>query len=333
MSVRVSARCDQDYAQQPVSTSTLPKSRRYTPDVVRTFVAMVLLLALLPAIVAANLTTWASRTVLDEAVFTTTVDNTLNEADLERKIADQSTSALLQIVGDSPFIYAALATQVLGLDASTPNEVVRLALTERVMALLDTPPVRAERARAVLAFHAVLTDGLDAVAPPIMVRGSELVLDLAPLIQRIVDGLDPRLTQAGLPPVPNGFAVLDIAPASTVRTVSDAATEMERDRLLAPLAVAVLAFWILLLAHRRLRAVGLMGGVSLVAGLATLAGVTAVTTTLFRTGSLSDSVTDRVVAESVGSFSTVLSDQSFVLIVGGGAVALAMGVVLAMTRR
>jgi len=73
--------------------------------------------------------------------------------------------------------------QILGLDANASNDAVRSVLTDRILTLLDRPSVKAERDRAVLAVHAVLTDGLDVATPPIIIRGSQVSLDLAPIIQ------------------------------------------------------------------------------------------------------------------------------------------------------
>ncbi len=301
---------------------------------VRTFIAAILLVALIPAVVAANATTWASRTILDEAVFTTTVENTLNETDLQRGIANSSARALVEMISGSPILYGALATQVLGLDASASNDTVRSVLTDRILALLDRPSVKAERDRAVLAVHAVLTDGLDVATPPIIIRGSQVSLDLAPIIQRVVDELDPRLTQAGLPPVPSGFAVLDVAPARTITDFSSVAGELDRDRGIAPLIATLLAVAILLVAHRRMRAIGLIGGVCLLAGLVSVAAANvAIAQSGAATISADAPIADHVVAEATGSFGKVLMDQSFALIVGGGAVAFTIGVVLVATRR
>jgi hypothetical protein len=302
--------------------------RAYTRPVVRTFLAAVLAVALLPLIVLANLSIWASGTVLDEPAFAATVSRSLEGPAVETLLAEQTAGAILDVANETPILRDALVTQVLGLDVSAPADQVRTVLDNRVRVTLDRPLVREARDDAVAAVHALLVGGPDAAHSPVAVRGTVVVLDLGPLVSRVVAELDPRLTQAGLPGVPPGLVVVELGGVDELRQVGDATATLDRGRIVAPLLVAGIGLLILVFAHRRMRAVGLIGGAVMIGGLLSLAALWFGGGVLNATAESSGSITDRVAADAYGAFASTLADQSLLLVAGGGILALAMAMLL-----
>ena len=61
--------------------------------VLRTMLAAVLLVLLLPALVVANASEWAARTVVDDQAFATTAGRVMDTPALRQVVADRVTSA------------------------------------------------------------------------------------------------------------------------------------------------------------------------------------------------------------------------------------------------
>ena len=295
---------------------------------VRTFLAALLALALLPLIVLANLSIWASGTVLNEPVFAATVNRSLEGPAVETLLAEQTAGAILDVANGTPILRDALVTQVLGLDVSAPADQVRTVLDNRVRVTLNRPLVREARDDAIAAVHGLLLGGPGAARAPVAVRGTRVVLDLGPLVTRVVAELDPRLTQAGLPGVPPGLVVVELGGVGELRQIGDATATLDRGRIVAPLLVAGLGLLILVLAHRRMRALGLIGGAVMIGGLLSLAALWLGGGVLNTTAESSGSIADRVAADAYGAFASTLADQSLLLVAGGGVLAFAMALLL-----
>lgn len=295
---------------------------------VRTFLAAVLCVALLPLLVLANLSVWASVTVLSEPAFAATVNRSLEGPAVETLLAEQTAGAILDVANGTPVLRDALVTQVLGLDVSAPADQVRTVLGNRVRVTLNRPTVRAARDDAVAAVHALLLGGPAAARAPVAVRGTTVVLDLGPLVTRVVAELDPRLTQAGLPGVPPGLVVVELGGVQELRQAGDASAILDRGRIVAPMLVLGLGLLILVLAHRRMRALGLIGGAIMIGGLISLAALWFGGGLLNTTSESSGSIADRVAADAYGAFARTLADQSLLLVAGGGILAFAMALLL-----
>ncbi len=276
----------------------------------------------------ANLSVWASVTVLSEPAFAATVNRSLEGPAVETLLAEQTAGAILDVANGTPVLRDALVTQVLGLDVSAPADQVRTVLGNRVRVTLNRPTVRAARDDAVAAVHALLLGGPAAARAPVAVRGTTVVLDLGPLVTRVVAELDPRLTQAGLPGVPPGLVVVELGGVQELRQAGDASAILDRGRIVAPMLVLGLGLLILVLAHRRMRALGLIGGAIMIGGLISLAALWFGGGLLNTTSESSGSIADRVAADAYGAFARTLADQSLLLVAGGGILAFAMALLL-----
>jgi hypothetical protein len=147
-------------------------------------------------------------------------------------------------------------------------------------------------------------------------------------VTRVVAELDPRLTQAGLPGIPPGLVLVDLGGVTELRQVGNASATLDRGRIVAPLLVVGLGLLILVLAHRRMRALGLIGGAIMIGGLVSLAALWFGGGVLTATAESSGSISDRVAADAYGAFASTLADQSLLLVAGGGILALAMALLL-----
>jgi hypothetical protein len=283
----------------------------------RTSVAAVLLVLLLPMVVVANASTWALRTVLDDRVFAATVGRILDTPTLEAEMSERATSLILDVADDSNLRLQALATQVLGLPTAN-RTAVETALESRIATALGAPAVVAARDDAVSAVHRFVT-GAAKAEPPLAVRGSQVVLDLGDIVEEVAAELDPRLPALGLASLPAAKTTVVLGEASQLRMVSQGITLLEAARIVIPLAVVAVILAIVGLAHRRIRALGIVGVAIMVAGLVSLAVAWVGGGVVSRAPE--DLTVRTIIGEVYDAFIGLLLAQSLLLVAAGAAIA------------
>ncbi len=296
----------------------------------RTGLATVLLVLLLPTLVAANASTWALRTVLDSETFSTTVERALDAPTLERALAVTVADGIVDRVERSPLIVAELARRV-GLAAGVGPDDVRAALSERVLDAMSDPAVERVRGDVITSVHGQVLGLAKGEAGLISVRGTDLVLDTAGIVDRIARDAEPRVASLVQNVPPSLSRPIVVAQVAELEPVQDALTAMETLRLLLPLVAVTATLIIVLLAHRRARALGIVGFGVAIAGVLSLLAV-------WSAGLYVAEVPDAPVArqltrEVYDAFLSQLIGQSIVLVAFGLAVAVIAWYVQVRDRR
>lgn len=287
---------------------------------IRTILAALLAVALVPGVILANASTWAQRTVLDEAVFASSVRDALDSPAIEAAIADAVAAALADRFRElDPRIQAVGAT-ALGLAADAGPAAIEDALAGRIRTALARPDVRDARDGAVTAFHGVVIGATTGAGTVVNVDGTRLVLDIGPLVERIVGALDPRLSALGLATLPARDRHVVVADSPVLSSASDAIRAVDTWGTVIPLVVLAGAVLVVVLAHRRVRALAIVGVVLMVAGLVSAAAV-------WLAGGVIAGVSDEPVTRDVAggvfdAFASLLTVQSLILVLFGAVIAL-----------
>ena len=287
----------------------------------RSTVAAILLMLLLPAVVFANGSTWAMRTILDERSFTTVVGHALDSGVIRDRLAERATAIALDKLNDVDGRTEQVMRDVFGLDVVPSRPQLELLLRPVFAAALEAPAVRDERDRVVAAAHRFVVSGASTPDAAVSFRGTQVVLDLGPVIERLAMTVDPRLPADGLADLTPRDASVPLADAGRLRSVGSMLVVLDGTRTAVPIVLLAMIILIVLLAHRRLRAVGLVGVTLLLAGLACL------TVTIFA-GEFAREISDEtavnhVAGDAYDAFASLLLVQSAGLVVGGAVIALA----------
>ncbi len=236
----------------------------------RTALAAVLLILFVPTVVAANTSLWAIRTIVDGSIFSTTIEQTLETPEMEHAVADAIGATIVERLAAVPGGMAQLAGPALGLPAGSTREQVEAALDERILGAIRTPTVRRVRDEIVASVHDVMLNGRDAAPGIVTIRGKDVVLDTDRLVERIAatnEGIAAAVDQSGL----GGQGSVVIAQAAEIQVIRRTLAQMEAMRFTVPLVTAAMALLIVVLAHRRIRALRLVGWALVAAGLVSFA--------------------------------------------------------------
>jgi ribosomal protein S7 len=276
---------------------------------------------LLPAVVFANGSTWATQTILDERSFTTVVGHALDSAVIRDRLAERATAIVLDKLNDVDSRTEQVARDVFGLNVVPSRPQLELLLRPVFASALEAPAVRDERDRVVAAAHRFVVTGASTPDAAVSFRGTQVVLDLGPVIERLSMTVDPRLSADGLADLTPRDASVAIADAGRLRSVGTMLVVLEGTRTAVPIVLLAMIALIVLLAHRRLRAVGLVGVTLLLAGLACL-------TVTILAGEFAREISDetavnQVAGDAYDAFASLLIAQSAGLVIGGTLVALA----------
>ena len=237
----------------------------------RTGLAAILLVVLLPVLVVANASTWALRAVLDDVAFTTTVTRVLDTPALERVVAVAIADEMVdRAAATAPVLVEQLGTQVLGIQGPVDATTVRAALAARVHTALDDPLVEAARDDLIRAVHRAVLKTAEGETGVVTVRGSDVILDPTVVVTRISTAIDPRISAVVALAGGRLSEPVVIAQVTVLEPVQAALDRLEALQLVFPLLVVAVILLILLLAHRRLRALRIVGMAIAVAGLATI---------------------------------------------------------------
>ena len=287
--------------------------------------AAVLLVLLLPALVVANASEWAARTVVDDRTFSTTAGRVMDTPELRAIVADRISGQVVEGLLTDPITARVVATQILGLGADATVGEIDAAIRSRIAVALDDPSVRSVRDAIISDIHAALVGSAMGASGSVRVQGDALVLDTGPFIDRLATAVDGRLTP-GLIAIAPADRTIVLVEADAIKTSSRALSLLDLGRSLIPIAAVIVAFAIVGLAHRRVRALGLVGIAVTFGGLVTLAVAWAGGEAI---GDASSDVTVRLVATEVyAAFVRLLIIQSALLILVGlliAVIALAIG--------
>ncbi len=282
--------------------------------VFRTMLAAGLLVLLLPALVLANASEWAARTVVDDRTFATTAGRVMDMPALRAVVADRISGQVVQGLLTDPITAQVVATQILGLDGDATAAEIDTAIRTRIAIALDDPSVRSTRDAVIADIHAALVGAAMGASGSIRVQGDALVLDTGPFIDRLATAVDGRLTPGTISIAPADRTIV-LVEADAIETSSRALSLMDLGRFLIPIAAVIVALAVVGLAHHRVRALGLVGIAVTLAGLVTLAVAWAGGEAI---GDASSDVTVRQVATEVyGAFVSLLVVQSALLILVG----------------
>jgi hypothetical protein len=288
--------------------------------VLRTGLATLLLVLLVPTVVAANVSTWGLRTVLDSGTFRTTVERALDEPTLERALAVAVADGIVDRVDELPgsvqsdFARRLVARRV-GLAADAGDAALRAALGERILEMMQDPAVEGVRGDVIASVHGQVLGAARGDAGLVEVQGRDVVLDTPRLLDRIQGVADPRIAALFADVPPSLSEPIVVAQVAELVPVQRALTIMERLRVLLPLVAVTAALLIVLLAHRRPRALGIVGLAIAVAGLLSLLVV-------WSAGLYVSTVPDapparQLTREVYGAFLDVLVAQSIILVAVG----------------
>lgn len=282
----------------------------------RTALAAVLVLLLVPVLVTAQASVWAARTVLDAATFATVVERSLESPAVELALADSIATTVVDALGRrAPAELDDLATGVLGLPPGSDRSTVKTGLSDRIVAALHTSAVRSVRRDVVASIHEALVGSVTTGNGALRRVGADIVLDTGVLVERVAADTDPRivplLADAGLDP---GHGVV-VARADELRAAEGALALMDVLRVILPLLAVSLALLVVVLAHRRVRALGIVGLAAALAGLLSIAAVWLVGRSL--TGATDLAVTRRIIGAVYDAITSPLLTQATVLVVAG----------------
>jgi hypothetical protein len=296
--------------------------------VFRSLLAALLVLALIPAVAAANATTWAKRSVLDQRTFTEVVDRALDSPEAEEALAEQLAPALFDtLVGADERARLVLAP-IAGQSADASDAAIIRGLEPRIRAGLESPRFDAARERLVVAAHRTLV-GLDDPESTVRIDGDALIVDAADLLRVLLDTIDSRIGALGID-VPDG-ANVDIELASSPGLAATGRVLPTVDRLgtILPLVAIATALLVIVVAPRRGRtlqvvglAIGLAGaaclGVVWLGGLAVAGAESPISPELVQ-------ATYRALSSDFVTQSIALIVSGFVLLVVGGLVSVLRG--------
>ena len=291
----------------------------------RSTVAAILLMLLLPAAVFANGSTWASQTVLDERSFTSVVGRALDSGVIRDRLAERAAAIALNKLGDVNGRTEQVMRDVFGMNVVPSRPQLESLLRPIFATALDAPAVRDERDRVVAAAHRFVVRGASTPDALVSFRGTQVVVDLGPVIERLAMTVDPRLSADGLADLRPRDASVELADAGRLRSVGSLLVVLDGTRTAVPIVLLAIIVLIVLLARRRLRAIGLVGVTLLLAGAACLT-VTIVAGEFAREIS-DETAVNQVAGDTYDAFASLLMVQSAGLVVVGAVIALAAWVV------
>ena len=289
----------------------------------RSLLAALLVLALIPAVAAANASAWASRSVMDRATFTDTVDRALDAPEARDYLAEQLAAAMFDALIAADARTRLILAPLAGQSADAPDEAIVRGLEPRIRAAMDSPRIAAARQRLVVAAHDTLI-GLDDAESTVRIEDDTLVVNGADLLRAVLDAVEPRFGQLGVS-VPVAAAVdIELASSPGLAAAGVVLPTVERLSTILPIVALATALLVIVLAHRRARALAVVGLAITVAGAVCLglvwfggefaaAAESAVSSTLVR--STYDALSADLVTQSL-------------LLIAGGALLILFGIVV-----
>ena len=279
----------------------------------RSFLAALLVLALIPAIAAANATTWAKRSVLDQQRFTEVVDRSLDAPEAEEALAEQLAPALFDTLVAADERARLILGPIAGQSPNAPDDDIVRGLEPRIRAALESERFDSARERLVIAAHQALV-GLDDPESTVRIQGDALIVDAADLLRVLLDTIDSRIVALGVD-VPDGANVdIELASSPGLAATGQVLPTVDRLGTILPLVAIATALLVVVVAHRRGRALQVVGLAVAVAGVACLLvvwlGGLAV-------AAAESPISPQLVQSTYQALSSDFVTQSMALVVGG----------------
>ena len=289
----------------------------------RSLVAALLVLALIPAVAAANATTWAKRSVLDQQAFTEVVDRALDAPEAEEALAEQLAPALFETLVGADERARLVLGPLAGQSPNAPDDDIIRGLEPRIRAALESPRFDAAREGLVIAAHQALV-GLDDPDSTVRIEGDALYVDAADLLRVLLDTIDSRIVALGVD-VPAGASVdIELASSPGLAATGQVLPTVDRLGTILPLVAIATALLVVVVAHRRGRALQVVGLAVTLAGAACLLvvwlGGLAV-------ASAESPISPQLVQATYRALSSDFVTQSMALMVGGFVLLVVGGIV------
>lgn len=289
----------------------------------RSLLAALLVLALIPAVAAANASTWAKRSVLDEQRFTEVVDRALDAPEAEEALAEQLAPALFDTLVGADARARLILGPIAGQSPDAPDAAIIRGLEPRIRAGLESPRFDAARERLVIAAHEALV-GLDDPDSTVRIEGDALIVDAADLLRLLLDTIDSRIVALGVD-VPEGAEVeIELASSPGLAATGQVLPTVDRLGYILPLVAIATALLVVVVAHRRGRALQVVGLAVTLAGAACL-GV--VWLGGLAVASADSPISPELVQTTYRALSSDFVTQSLALVVGGFVLLVIGGVV------
>jgi hypothetical protein len=296
----------------------------------RTGVAVVLAIVLVPAVVVGNASSWALRTVLDDRAFTAAVARSLDQPAVDMAIADAATAIVVDEFARLDPTVRRLATTSMGLGGSPTVDELEGAVHARILPALEDDRVEAARDQVVTGVHGFLLGTATGEHVVVVIDGPHLVVDVGTIVDQAVEVVDPRLSGlllAGLDPQATRVVVADAGPFQTVQT---GVRVLDAVQWIIPLLALLACLVIVVVAHRRTRALGIVGVGLMAAGLVSLAVVWLGGAAVAEASM--DATIDGVVQAIYGALTSSLAIQSALLAAAGAVLAIAAWIAMRRPR-
>jgi hypothetical protein len=235
----------------------------------RSLLAALLVLLLIPTIAAANATTWAKRSVLDQQAFTEVVDRTLDSPEAEDALAEQLAPVLFNTLVDADERARLVLGPVAGQAPDAADDAIIRGLEPRIRAALESPRFDEAREQMVVAAHSTLV-GLDDPDSTVRIEGDALMVDAADLLRVLLDTIDSRFGALGLSVPAGASAEIELASSPGLAATGQVLPTIDRLGTILPLVAVATALLVVVVAHRRGRALQVVGLALGIAGAACL---------------------------------------------------------------
>ena len=235
----------------------------------RSLLAALLVLVLIPTVAAANASTWAKRSVLDEQRFTEVVDRTLDSPEAEEALAEQLAPILFDTLVNADERARLILGPIAGQASDAPDDAIIRGLEPRIRAALESPRIDAARERLVIAAHAALI-GLDDPDSTVRIEGDTLMVDAADLLRVVLDAIDSRFVALGVTVPEGASAEIELASSPGLAATGQVLPTIDRLGTILPLVAIATALLVVVVAHRRGRALQVIGLAVSLAGAACL---------------------------------------------------------------
>ncbi len=219
-------------------------------------------LVLVAVALAANLGIWASRAVLDPAVFVTTADDAIADPGIRADIAGALADRLYTVVAEQSGQVPEDLLTSLGLDPAATRQQVTATLTSLVDTVLTEPDLAPARDAAFRKIHDAIL-GAGTGSGGISIQGDDLSLDFDVLLQRTLAEVDPTLPTAD---ISTGLGSIVILRSNELGIVGWVLQRLDVAIWVLPLLVVVAALLVMLLARHRLHALSSVGAAVACAG-------------------------------------------------------------------
>ncbi|HSK52695.1 MAG TPA: hypothetical protein VLA44_08070, partial [Clostridia bacterium] len=192
--------------------------------------------------------------------------------------------------------------------------------------VLDDGRTQGARDQLVLAIHDALIGAVEDPEATVRIEGDALVLDAADLLRAVIGALRGRLGDIGVSIPETTTIEITLAASPAIASTPDGLSALERFAVVAPLLAIAIGLLIVLVAHRRRRAVGIVG---LAVALGGIAGLAIVALGGVAVAGADSPIDPGLLTSTYGALSEDLAMQSAVVLAGGGALA-AIGAFLAL---